>query len=83
MGKPNLKIPSLADKIKAVNNLTPLMQSLAEDLYFIVRKNFQQEGRPDHWTPLSTSTKVLRSIRGHDGKMLQSTGHLKKSNLTF
>lgn len=67
-----LKVARKLDKTKAA-----LTQA---GLYMLgsIDKNFQQEGRPNKWAPLSKMTKALR--RGSAPfRILQNTGRLKSS----
>lgn len=53
-----------------VDNLRPVMGMIAADMLDAVRENFDQEGRPERWTPLAPSTLKRLEKKGSTGKML-------------
>lgn len=58
---------------------TPIMRRIAETMKDRVEENFEQQGRPTKWTPLSQKTKEARARKGHwPGKILQVSGKLAK-----
>jgi len=60
-------------------NLIQLINSIAQDMLAVVRRNFEVEGRPNKWTPLSPGYKKQRYKKGYTGNILTVSGGLLKS----
>lgn len=58
----------------------PLKRVIQQVMAPSFKKNFDAEGRPDSWTPLSDATLAIREREGYgDGPILDRTGALKKT----
>lgn len=69
------------DLIKRINrkqrDFTPVTRKLAGIMLDAVEENFEQEGRPVAWQPLSEERKEQRRRKGTwPGKILQDTGQM-------
>ena len=75
----NLK--KLASKAE---NLRPLMKNISGIMLDSVEENFEKEGRPNKWTPLSKSTIRQRTKKGYwPGRILQMRGELASSITSY
>ncbi len=80
------KIVTTSDKLEKFlvgvdNKIKDFTVPLEKSKFIMLRSvdlNFQREGRPTHWKPLSEMTKKFRK-KGAGGKILQDTGALKGS----
>jgi len=69
----------LRDLVGTLRNRGPLMRQIAGDMRDAVEQNFEAEGRPISWTPLSAKTIAQREKKGTwPGKILQVSGKLAK-----
>lgn len=57
----------MADRVR---NRQPLLQEISERMYKAVMDNFEQEGRPVKWSPVSRTGKILQK----DGHLVSSIG---------
>ena len=72
------KFDALANRIE---NRRAALETIAHLTLDSIQKNFEEEGRPIHWKPLSAATlKARRNKR--KTKILQDTGYLK-SHINF
>ncbi len=61
-------------------DMSPVMRSIAGVMLDAVEENFEKEGRPTKWKPLSPATLAQRKREGKDtGKILQKSGQLAAS----
>jgi phage gpG-like protein len=56
----------------------PLKRAVQQVMAPSFQRNFAEEGRPDHWEPLSDVTLAIRDREGFGNKILDRTGRLKK-----
>jgi len=80
----NLTKQFIEKKKKQYSNWTPVLKKISLLMYRSVIKNFEDEGRPVKWKPLSVLTKFIKSHRSggrkeRNPKILQDSGDLKKS----
>lgn len=79
--------PSIGISARAIDKLGIDIRSFREPLKRVVqkvmapsfKKNFDQEGRPDAWEPLSDVTLEIRSREGFGDTILDRTGALKRT----
>lgn len=57
----------------------PLTNAVRNVMIPSFRQNFESGGRPDHWTPLSESTLLIRSREGSGSSPLVRSGALKRN----
>ena len=60
-------------------NTRPLMARLVQQLHFVVDENFEKEGRPRRWRPLSKRYAEQKRRQGYSGKILEKSGALRRS----
>jgi len=60
-------------------NLRPALVSIGEKLAASIEQNFEDEGRPEKWKPLSEPTLRARREKGYTGPILQASGQLAAS----
>lgn len=81
------KVVTTSDKlekflVRVSNTIKDFTVPLEKSKFIMLRSvdlNFQREGRPIHWKPLSEMTKKFRRKKGAGAKILQDTGRLKRS----
>ena len=67
------QIRGLLDKLaQRLDDMTPAMKRIANQLEATVKRNFREGGRPEKWKP---SKRVLK----HGGQTLRETGRLRSS----
>jgi phage virion morphogenesis protein len=60
-------------------NTRPLMQKLVQQLHFTVDENFEKEGRPRRWRPLSIKYAAWKRRNRYSPKILEKSGALRRS----
>ena len=81
------KVVTTSDKlekflVRVDNKIKDFSVPLGKSKFIMLRSvdlNFQREGRPIHWKPLSEMTKRFRRKKGAGAKILRDTGDLMKS----
>ena len=65
---------------EAVQDLRPVWESVADVMYASLQENFDAQGRPSSWAPLSPRTQQERSKQGFNptGPILERTGELRR-----
>lgn len=79
--------PSVGISARAIDRLgldirsfkVPLERVVKQVMAPSFRKNFDEEGRPDRWAPLSDATLAIRAREGFGSQILNKTGALKKT----
>jgi phage virion morphogenesis protein len=66
-------------KLDEVQDTTPVMARIAGMLKGYVRQNFEEEGRPVKWTPLSPLYKAQKEEERGVANILKTTGQLLRS----
>lgn len=72
-------IKKLNDLKKATSDLRPAFRDTAVYMKTSVLKNFEVEGRPKKWAPLSPKYATWKRKKGYSTKILERTGRLKQS----
>jgi phage gpG-like protein len=68
----------LAQAIKTLNNVRPLLRRLGARLKKSTEDNFTSEGRPA-WKPLARTTLMIRRLKKCEGPILRRKGRLARS----
>lgn len=61
-------------------NFRPVLQNFGEHMMTSITRNFEEQGRPEPWKPLSPATKIARWRRRNRGKSMYTGG--KRQRMT-
>lgn len=72
-------IRTLRKAKRKAENMLPLSRMIANQLKKTVMRNFEAQGRPTKWKPLSPRYRAWKKEHGYTDKILVRTGRLRQS----